>query len=124
MENQLKATELRIGNLINPDNPIMVEAWMLLPESKINFIGIPLTEDILVKLGFFKSSNNWFRFTFGASKNVKEITTLHYNLTSYTTSLFGDEALEAVYLKEIRYLHQLQNVFFSLTGEELTFKNY
>lgn len=82
---------------------------------------IPLTEEWLLKLGGCKAQNNWFRFTAMPSEN-KEIITIHINTSSFITSCFGDEALEPCFFKECKYVHQLQNLYFALTGEELTLK--
>ncbi len=66
---------------------------------------IPLTEEILLKFGFEKKGDFWF---------VKSGIKIENRNNGF--SYFR-------YLNEIKILsvHQLQNLFFSLTGEELTF---
>ena len=70
---------------------------------------IPLTEEILLKCGF--------------KKDTKGVLVLNKNI--YSLILWGGEV--SVYLKidesvlsiEINYLHQLQNLYFALSGQEL-----
>ena len=75
-----------------------------------NLIPIPLTEEILLKFGYIGNepvfSEKSTIFTFGIHKIWKPF------------NIFLDE----YYRFEIKYVHQLQNLYFALTGEELTFK--
>ena len=75
---------------------------------------IPITEDILLKLGFEKGFHRYGLENCGLKchKSLKE---KHWVISQG----FGIQFTE---LTEIQYLHQLQNLFFSLTGEELKFK--
>lgn len=147
MENQLKTTELRLNNQVffsdeskgvknakatikgiedddmlkftainvtdnSTDTRISIsqntiEGWGELSQ----FSGIPLTEDILVKLGFEDSFHRYGLENYGLKchKSLKEN---HWIVSQG----FGIQFTE---LTEIQYLHQLQNLFFSLCGEEL-----
>lgn len=76
-------------------------------------VGIPLTEEWLVKLGFVADGNNFVLYlsdysglTFSGGK-------------MYLTSGQFAEMTETV---PCDYVHQLQNLYFALTGEELTIK--
>ena len=74
-----------------------------------SFWGIPLTEEILLKCGFkYYKENNSYQLDFGFyciwGRLEKEFT-LYSN---------GDETET-----EIKYLHQLQNLYWCLTGQEL-----
>lgn len=151
MENQLKATELRLNNQVffsdeskgvknaiatikgiedddmlkftainvtdnSTDTRISIsqntiEGWGELSQ----FSGIPLTEDIFLRLGFEKGFHRYGLENCGLKchKSLKE----NYWIVSQG---FGIQFTE---LTEIQYLHQLQNLFFILSGEELTFKN-
>ena len=128
MENQLKATELRLGNKLQKENAeiftvlrldntqdILVEEQRSLLTLGYNLFGIPLSEDILVKLGFEKGFHRYGLENYGLKchKSLKEN---HWIVSQG----FGIQFTE---LTEIQYLHQLQNLYFALTGEELTFKN-
>lgn len=72
---------------------------------------IPLTEEMLVRLGFKKSKG----------KNLKEFILGDFIIYTYPET--GIELYYGVgfYIK-IQYVHQLQNLYFTLTGTELTLK--
>lgn len=71
---------------------------------------IPLTPEWLERLGYKKDSmdNKWYQ----SPSNLPPI----YNWRR------GDYGMDGLPLsvKSIQYLHQLQNLYFALTGEELT----
>ena len=109
----MKATELRIGNLFYKDYPTgkEIETVNEISNFFINSVGIssikpiPLTKDWLLKFGFD-----------GCKSPNKDI----------QVGLVDDEmslAWRVFILKKIQYVHQLQNLYFALTGEELTLKN-
>lgn len=119
----MKANELRIGNLvkckISNDASIYtvmgldglhLRVYLNAPrdtfhdEDKIR--PIHLTENWLIKLGFDDNGNKkWIHPKFGFL--------LIQSLRFYKSGV----------LPEIRYVHQLQNLYFALTGEELTVNN-
>lgn len=114
----IKENELRIGNWINPEKPYQVNAntFQDVFNGEFDQDGIPLTEEWLLKFGFEKTGVFWF------SKKVW-INELNINIKhrAYTIgSVNGDEALFEC--ENIDYVHQLQNLYFALTGEELTIK--
>lgn len=126
----MKCTEYRIGNIahdevsgalmriceLNEENELVVgyvidrskfplpDGWKLRP--------IPLTEEWLLKFGFIKmdwtENENCYEKSFVLQKDDKE----GYNLMD------NDVAT----LQQFKYVHQLQNLYFALTGEELTLK--
>ena len=69
---------------------------------------IILTETWLIKFGF-KKNNNWF------SNDLFEIDIESRGL--HVRLIMGGSSK---YLLHIKYVHQLQNLYFALTGEELT----
>lgn len=84
--------------------------WRLLS----SFEPIPLTEEWLVKFGFVgDSTDEGERVGFSLFRNTfpKVITFTKYNFVTlnYHTKL-----------EHIKHVHQLQNLIYSLTGEELT----
>lgn len=128
MENQLKA-ELRIGNALKFWNNIFFVSEItelkitaknkslgIICEDYIEFSPITLTEDILLRLGFDEGFHRYGLENCGLKchKSLKE----NYWIVSQG---FGIQFTE---LTEIQFLHQLQNLFFSLCGEELTFKKW
>ena len=122
----MKAEELRIGNLIelpcfggegkviisdisydifSVDATALKDAerngndWAAKP--------IPLTEEWLLKFGFVNGEKNNFSFT------------KHVDLR-----IFGHESdYNGLWIGKIEHVHQLQNIYFALTGEELTIKD-
>ena len=89
-----------------------IEGWGELSQ----FSGIPLTENIFLRLGFEKVFHRYGLENCGLKchKSLKEN---HWVISQG----FGIQFTELI---EIQYLHQLQNLFFSLCGEELTFKKW
>ena len=107
----MKANELRIGNFIieslsfGSDKVIKVDPNIF--NRRIDeFIPITLTEEWLLKFGFKKKYKSYEKcdFTFLQGGFDK----LAYKLTIIENTP--------------KYVHQLQNLYFALTGEELTFK--
>ena len=99
----MKATELRIGNLVNynhmsDDDAITIEIKNLSIDSNLNnFRPIPLTEEWLLNFGFKKGVKGWFKTL---SNNCK------FNLYMHSKETY-------------KYVHKLQNLYFALTNEEL-----
>jgi len=111
----MKASELRIGNkALLADSIVTIEEicsdGIETPEhgfvSANKLSGIPLTEEWLVKFGFAKSTT-WFR----KGSHAIELT---------VCNLYEFKNIAVV---EVKYVHQLQNLYFALTGEELTIIN-
>jgi len=121
----MKASELRIGN------------WIYIPQTKTNerigsieengrftTIGykssyssieclepIPLTEECLLKFGFEKNDNNQFILMEGSVDIL-----FNKDLNGWTC----DGINFSINMTE--HVHQLQNLYFALTGEELKLK--
>lgn len=124
----IKAGELRIGNWVQYQrNPITVELKQVIgvsedsitilegnqdgscyPKSCNLFSPIPLTEEWLVKFGFRQvmKKDNYITFNNGVIK----------------ISLFSKYCVVRGHGITIQYVHQLQNLYFALTGEELELK--
>jgi hypothetical protein len=117
----MKPTELRIGNLVtqiiersthNEEKTITIE-WqelMWISRDRVDFYKpIPLTEEWLLNLRFisFKKGhlyyeNNGFSILYAYGK---------WNYSPSQSITIG---------REIKYVHELQNLYFALTNEELT----
>lgn len=124
----MKANELRIGNSVHFSGEVIrvelidtCEVWFgERQEADLDECsGIPLTEEWLLKFGFEKNDNKSFSDAFlfimvGGSK-------LHINPDNGVVwivrdgNIFNNPQL-------IRFVHQLQNLYFALTGEELEIK--
>jgi hypothetical protein len=117
MEN-LHARDLRIGNLIRWKSTNDIEAVVDIKSSgkyqTINNIQItdaepiPLNEEWLLKMGFVK--------------HIKLYGYIGYVYNGYFIRNFQEIIIlgSSVILAKIKYVHQLQNLYFALTGEELT----
>ena len=126
----MKANELRIGNWLNHFNDTVIvqsikhdPAYYLIWCVKDNgytsvanrvdgFDGIPLTEDWLVKFGFELTEDSWFySLDFDKTKET-------FKIFPTTNDKFHTLGLDQFNMN-IEYVHQLQNLYFALTGEEL-----
>jgi len=117
----MEANELRIGNyFVGYSNYVQqweIESFALLAEGvevdEIIISFIPLTEEWLLKFGFEKSNNNTDFYTFDKDKISIHLKSRHYaNGRTYFNSW-------CIIEKQIEYVHQLQNLYFSLIGKEL-----
>lgn len=121
----INPTELRIGNFINlkvegkvDENAIVIEIGEDNVSTRIdgapqrnpakNLYGIQVDDDILRKSGF--NLNNVASHAYLPNLHLEKATDGYY---MYQTSGLVNR------LNPIVYLHQLQNFFFALTGEEL-----
>ena len=140
----MNPTELRIGNLLLRDgnldevtgifhqfdtetkNLYFIQGKNNLDYQIEDFKPIPITEEWLIKLGFTKRNDNWFGIDFYTELlEFSEEFCLSYNLSSkrcgfYETSEKEYEQYPIFTAKLINHIHQLQNLYFELTGKELT----
>lgn len=124
----MKASELRIGNWVNTieghkqiielrhsenypkgishhvtDN-VRVSGLFLGPIGGV--LPIPLTADWLLKFGFINGEKDNFSFT--------------KNMDLRIIGLEND--YNGIWVRKIKHVHQLQNLYFAITGEELELK--
>lgn len=120
----IKANELRLGNLIlNRHNEIDIVADRTFQDFRYpkmdgdyGYRGITLTEEWLLKAGFNKQSLSGMHNCFVIKRKNNYHFTLYESENSYN---INNRMLEV----DIKYVHQLQNIYFALTGEELVFSN-
>lgn len=124
----MKANELRIGNLIYDPIEIggNVTTIKRIETDEDEYSGyldhcnpIPLTEEWLVKFGFKKLDSDIIVYgkTFGVFDG--EDYSDGFILSKYKDGNFYTSAGRKLIVK---YVHQLQNLYFALTGEELIIK--
>ena len=124
----IDAKSLRIGNKLQKENgeiftvlrldntrDVLVEEQRGLLTLNYNLFGIPLSKEILEKCGFKKFNNAWVLPNYFPTA-----------LTTFDFSIWdcGDDVNyhynSAEFPIYITSVHQLQNLFFCLVGEELT----
>lgn len=116
----IEPSELRLGNFINNNNKV-IEITLaqnvtvtantfsgMLSLRKQDIIPIPLTEDWFIKFGFENKSiyfvkDGEYRFTLAENKVYVQV---------------GPDEL-GCFIRTIQYVHELQNLYFALTGTEL-----
>lgn len=119
----MKASELRIGNYIKRPNgaryngeikQVSELTIVAIKSNDVELLPIPLTEEWLLKFGFEK-------FIYPPMPTAfQEIVSYSLNGLEYSTAnsscfrWYGGYCIE-----NIKYVHQLQNLYFALTGKEL-----
>lgn len=115
----MRASELRIGNWVylfgdpvqlTKEHIIYLLGKDSLPES------VTLTEEWLLKFGFEKLSN--FEEQYMEEDYVWQIDVERSPSLILSNGIFHEDN----YGVKLEYVHQLQNLYFALTGEELTIK--
>lgn len=121
----MKAIELRIGNLveykITDDLDERIEWWELstidsddlkIIQDDCDYRPIPLTEEWLLKFGF-KYNNPTYEWYDKSAVLFIQVNYLGFDLIAK----FHNQVI-----REIKYVHELQNLYFALTGKELKIK--
>ena len=107
----IRANDLRVGNWVNVDytsglKPRQIEAKVLNDKLYLGAIQpIPLTEEILLKCGFKKVNKIFYR---KGALTIEIQSFGHFRIS-----------LDKKMLCNVKHLHQLQNLYFALTNEEL-----
>lgn len=115
----IKASELRIGNYISDtfglDNTVNLEALKYITDYDGIHQAKPiiLTEFWLEKLGFVSDSAHYLSPSLGIDKYQMKISKLYQGGFKWQVDMF-------TYVKLI-HVHQLQNLFYSITGEDLKY---
>ena len=129
----IQANELRIGNWVNYEqtshivtgikNNVIWSRWKGQENDEDEYLDdfdnykpIPLSPEILGKCGFVRYNNTW---ELVSDKNER------YGVWCFTIYDYRESGYNynsAEFPVKLNYLHQLQNLYFALTGEELTVK--
>jgi hypothetical protein len=134
----IKATDLRIGNwILDPEvepfyfqveeirKHVGYDLWAIYRQGSIKakeVEGIPLNEEWLLKMGFKLSYTNPRKCFIYIKNNVYLEVYLYKNGRidlEITKTIFEGPKYRNRYVKNM-YLHEYQNLVFSITGEELT----
>jgi hypothetical protein len=126
----IKVNELRVGNLVNDpalENPIEIQPQGLVyvQSGQFKVYPIPLTEEWATKLGFGNDIGVPYQRWIGEPYDKGTIIiTLHFQRKQIQISSQQEEGdrLLYIYLPIPKYVHTLQNLYFALTGNELTTK--
>lgn len=144
----MTANELRIGNLVDLGNRIakVIEIGHLacvvvdLEETQDTLEDyertkpLPLTEEWLLKFGFVEKNignklpESWYELKYLSNEHEPMITSwvsILINIETWSCVICDEypDEIGANTKTKIEYVHHLQNLYFALTGEELTFKS-
>lgn len=117
----MKVQELRIGNFVERINFFTDNQWGIHQISLIDLIDISrypyhfrpiiLTEEWVVKFGLKENPKH----------TVFHIKGMQFEISTMIGGYYDNElGLDQESKIELKYVHQLQNIYFALTGEELT----
>jgi hypothetical protein len=110
--------ELRIGNwVLSCSGGIETKVGMIAVGIDVPFKPIQLTEEWLLKFGFEKVLNQYKKITDVSKDTFKNIPFI----ILFLDNQFQYDDLR--FITNLQYVHQLQNLYFALTGDELTIKN-
>ncbi len=138
--------ELRLGNIVLLDNVVCPPNFIcgrpvkldIFPEGEIYndpklspIQAIPLTEDWLLKFGFQSTYEEFDEEDFPCvveywlfTDSVTRFEIDYATKTGYTVNIANVPTGHALIIRrKLEYVHQLQNLYFALTGKELEFKN-
>lgn len=132
----MKAQDLRIGNLVKVNDKIFkvsivkdefincylttpTQEYKHTPSISINNVKpIPLTEEWLLKMGFNKDVKGNYR-----TNHYMFIERWYISHKEKYDKNFFSLIIHEDFITHINTVNQLQNLYFSLTGEELTINN-
>lgn len=112
----MKASELRIGNIVfsKISGGLITIQYIPIDIDMDNYGAVKLTEERLLKFGFENSYRSDFT-----------ITMQHVTNDKFGIKINVSTGMSLVYLGipiRVEYVHQLQNLYFALCGEELELK--
>jgi hypothetical protein len=117
----MQASELRIGNYYNEFGNFRKVSWNTIKELETPSSTdqywckkIPITEEWLLKFGFKKHLDTIYQHW----SNQTGIFQISTRLPKGSYGIWCGSGTMGCF----EYVHQLQNIFFALTGEELTIK--
>lgn len=132
----MKPEELRLGNYVNYQGriqkvtgldktvvylcaPAFDDKSYPIPVGSIK--PIPITEEWLLKFGFDKAESKFTDKPEILTKQISNINYLDYEDDSFAISGVSGHVV-TTFWNDIKFVHQLQNLYYALTEEELQFK--
>lgn len=127
----MKKEELRIGNYVNDKHGVQVIVYGITDSVHLKnnhliplcwIVPIPLTEEWLMKLGF----ESYFGSDPQERPAVKEFS-IFVNGFNFKIVMLSEDVQKFTYFFtngdiDVEHVHQLQNLYFAITGQELTLK--
>jgi hypothetical protein len=130
----MKANELRIGNYIKADK-IKIARMGLESDDycQITALGIhhiengdiiaepiPLTEEWLIKFGFERFQGWLNKDAFSPGHPSQRFDLYWSKIDGFMMkSRYQEDVPDTFYMRHIKFVHQLQNLYFALTGNEI-----
>lgn len=132
----MKAQELRIGNWVIIDCPDFENKYQIIPNvhekgimlngnpyALLEIHSIPLTEEWLLKLRFTIEGGK--RGVYYMHKIFKGFRIWKSDITTcFTVGRKQSDNTPTYWIADLKYVHQLQNLYYALTGEELIIDSY
>jgi hypothetical protein len=137
----MKASELRLFNLVEypnwnndgskayfkirdiyfDDGRIgLTNGSIMVPGTKLEYLKpIPLTEEWLFKFGFHLRDGFSNTFKLNVEKHQYDCAQITYSEKEGLLRFSNGEEKGTTLIPHIKYVHQLQNLYFALTGKEL-----
>jgi hypothetical protein len=130
----MEAKELRIGNWVNSWRisgdwiPKQIESgkeidFVFMQEENIIYKPIQLTEEWLLKMGFEKDDNYYTSYRLDEGYITVKAEDNDWDDLCLDVFIKTADMDKEFYLTAIEHVHSLQNLYFALTGEELTIKD-
>lgn len=109
----MKTNELRIGNIVKKDNIEYITDFITIQMAN-NYEPILLTKEWLMKAGFkrFGANGSYYIYGFRLSILLRK--------GKYEARMHASKG--TAFLCHIKYIHELQNLYFTLIGKELKIK--
>jgi hypothetical protein len=130
----MKANELRIGNYLNDTEVGSKESFKVMigdiaeiydhTDCSENYEPILLTKDWLIKFGFTFVNETRHWYILFKREGSPEDMIFFIGFDKIMKYWFGiqNPVMDTVAINTVKYVHQLQNIYFALTGEELILK--
>lgn len=132
----MKASELRIGNYVSNIGHGLIRVSEIF-QVKIYGIGvyssdytsqrhlkytypIPLTEEWLLKFGFELEHEFANAYKMYTTKHPYDCSNITYSINEKMLRFSNGQNKGSTLIPYVKHVHQLQNLYFALTGEELT----